>query len=53
VQANGIIEDLSLKLENLMNIFLHAVLRKGNRNDVEWIKLRNEKGLRNNMSIYD
>jgi hypothetical protein len=53
VRAIGIIEDLSFNLANLINIYLHAVLREGKKNDIGWIKLRNEKGLRNNISIYD
>ena len=53
MRAFGIIEDLSFNLENLINVYLHAVLRKGKRNDIGWIKLRNEKGLGNNMSIYN
>jgi hypothetical protein len=53
LRATGITEDLSFNLENLMNIYLHAVLWKGKRNDIGWIKSRNEKGLRNNMSIND
>jgi hypothetical protein len=53
VRATGIIEDLIFNLENLIDIYLHAVLRKGKRNDIGWIKQRNEKGLRNNMIIHD
>jgi len=49
----GIIEDLSFNLDILININLHAVLRKRKRNDIGWIKYRNGKGLRNNMSTHD